>query len=284
MEAFEEQRIHLVTQAASDLNFTVVVDEDQSEKLVRQLHAQLISEHGSPEVFGPTWQQLREEHHSTPPRALRWWEKKQDELLAIAAEVPAAYVYDLETVDRQLDRLGALRPLSRVFYAMKANAHPDILRRVRTAGAGLECVSEGELDRVFSLFPDLDPGEVIFTPNFAPREEYAGALERGVRVTLDALHPIQHWGELFAGGRSWSGWIQGGGRDTTRRWSRGDGTPSLEFPASSCRSWRRWRRRPGPPWWGCTPTQGAGSSPLATGPGWLPCWQRPVNSFLESGS
>jgi len=199
MEAFEEQRIHLVTQAASDLNFTVVVDEDQSEKLVRQLHAQLISEHGSPEVFGPTWQQLRVEDRSTAPRALRWWEKKQDELLAIAAEAPAAYVYDLETVDRQLDRLGALRPLSRVFYAMKANAHPDILRRIRTAGAGLECVSEGELDRVFSLFPDLDPGEVLFTPNFAPREEYAGALERGVRVTLDALHPLQHWGDLFAG-------------------------------------------------------------------------------------
>ncbi len=199
MEAFEEQRIHLVTQAASDLNFTVVVDEDQSERLVRHLHAQLISEHGSPETFGPTWQQLREGDRTVTPRAPHWWEIKQDELLAIGAETPAAYVYDLGTVDRQLDRLGALRPLSRVFYAMKANAHPEILRRVRAAGAGLECVSEGELERVFSLFPDLDPGEVIFTPNFAPREEYAGALERGVRVTLDALHPLQHWGELFAG-------------------------------------------------------------------------------------
>src|SRR5690606_2970926 len=73
LEAFEEQRIHLVTQAASDLNLTVVVDEDQSERLVRQLHAQLISEHGSPELFGPTWQQLQVGDATRPPRALRWW-------------------------------------------------------------------------------------------------------------------------------------------------------------------------------------------------------------------
>ena len=41
---FEEQRIHLISQAASDLNFTFVVDEDQSERLVRQLHNLFFSE------------------------------------------------------------------------------------------------------------------------------------------------------------------------------------------------------------------------------------------------
>lgn len=210
LEAFEEQRIHLVTQAASDLNLTVVVDEEQSEKMVRQLHALLISDAPSGDLLGPTWEQLqqreggeggagsgREPASAAPP--LRWWERKRDALLEIGTREGAAYVYDLETVDRQLDRLGALRPLSRVFYAMKANNNPDVLRRVRGAGAGLECVSQAEMERVFGLFPDLDPGEVLFTPNFAPREEYAWALERGVRVTLDALHPIQHWPDLFQG-------------------------------------------------------------------------------------
>lgn len=203
LEAFEEQRIHMVSQAASDLNLTVVVDEDQSEKLVRSLHSLLISSTGLSEVFGPTWEQLRRarEGEAPPPAASvpRWWERRREELLEIGQREGAAYVYDLETVDRQLDRLGALRPLSRVFYAMKANNNPEVLRRVRAAGAGLECVSQAEMERVFELFPDLDPREVLFTPNFAPREEYAWGLERGVRVTLDALHPLRHWPELFQG-------------------------------------------------------------------------------------
>lgn len=214
LEAFEEQRIHLVTQAASDLNLTVVVDEEQSEKMVRQLHALLISDSPAGDLLGPTWQQLQGREGgeaavgagreaaaggAAGAQPSRWWERKRDALLEIGLREGAAYVYDLETVDRQLDRLGTLRPLSRVFYAMKANNNPDVLRRVRAAGTGLECVSQAEMERVFGLFPDLDPGEVLFTPNFAPREEYAWALERGVRVTLDALHPIQHWPELFRG-------------------------------------------------------------------------------------
>jgi len=41
-EFFEEQKIHLVSQAANDLNFTFVVDEDQGDRLVQQLHELLI--------------------------------------------------------------------------------------------------------------------------------------------------------------------------------------------------------------------------------------------------
>ncbi len=41
-EFFEEQKIHLVSQAANDLNFTFVVDENQGHRLVEQLHELLI--------------------------------------------------------------------------------------------------------------------------------------------------------------------------------------------------------------------------------------------------
>ncbi|MEX0935783.1 MAG: aspartate kinase [Gemmatimonadota bacterium] len=60
LEAFEEHRVHLVTQAANDLNLTVVVDEDQAEELVQRLHALLIPEAldtGAP-VFGPSFSSL----------------------------------------------------------------------------------------------------------------------------------------------------------------------------------------------------------------------------------
>ncbi|MCU0976491.1 MAG: aspartate kinase, partial [Steroidobacteraceae bacterium] len=39
---FEEQKIHLISQAANDLNFTFVIDEEQGDRLVAQLHELLI--------------------------------------------------------------------------------------------------------------------------------------------------------------------------------------------------------------------------------------------------
>ena len=61
----------------------------------------------------------------------------------------------------------------------------------------LECVSRGELERAFAAVPQLDPASVLFTPNFAPRAEYEYALSLGVHVTMDNLHPLQRWPEIF---------------------------------------------------------------------------------------
>ena len=58
LQLLEGYEIRLVTQAASDLNLTVVVDEPQAEGLVRQLHALLIPETADPTVFGPRWQEI----------------------------------------------------------------------------------------------------------------------------------------------------------------------------------------------------------------------------------
>jgi diaminopimelate decarboxylase/aspartate kinase len=42
--------------------------------------------------------------------------------------------------------------------------------------------------------------DIVFTPNFSPASELRAALaEPGVRVTLDNLHPLEAWPELFAG-------------------------------------------------------------------------------------
>lgn len=168
LQVFEQQRIHLLSQAASDLNLTVVVDEDQADRLVRLLHAQLIAEAGSPEVFGPSWEQLQPAAGERPVRRERWWERKRDALLECLGEEQSAYVYDLETVDERLRSLRALDAVDRVLYAMKANSNLEILDRVRESGAGFECVSPGELERVLQRFPDIDRSEILFTPNFAP--------------------------------------------------------------------------------------------------------------------
>src|SRR6185312_13401627 len=43
------------------------------------------------------------------------------------------------------------------------------------------------------------PHRILFTPNFAPRAEYAWALHQGVRVTVDNAYCISEWPELFRG-------------------------------------------------------------------------------------
>jgi bifunctional diaminopimelate decarboxylase / aspartate kinase len=199
-ELFQDQKIYLVSQAANDLNFTFVIDESQGDRLVQQLHERLIQGIGSDEVLGPTWQQLfAEEKRAAPPK--NWWEHphKRRRLMEIATRESAAFVYDPETLDIAIAAVQGVKSVRRWAYAMKANWHPEILRRVYAAGLTLECVSQGELEHAFASVPALDPERVLFTPNFAPRAEYQYGFAKGVRVTLDNLHPLKAWPEMFRG-------------------------------------------------------------------------------------
>ncbi len=198
LELFEEHRIHLLTQAASDLNFSVVVDEDQSERLVQKLHGIVIAANEGDDFLGPTWQQVFETR-ARPHGIDSWWRRKREQLLALAPEDTALYVYDLESLDAQITRLLAMGSVDRHLFAMKANWQPDVLRRVYEAGLGFECVSAAEVRHVRELFPDLDPKRILFTPNFTPAEEYRAGFEAGINLTLDSLTPLEKWPQLFAG-------------------------------------------------------------------------------------
>jgi bifunctional diaminopimelate decarboxylase / aspartate kinase len=198
-EFFEEQKIHLVSQAANDLNFTFVVDENQGSRLVEQLHELLIRPVRGDRVLGPTWQQLFSQPGEATGGAPPWWRARRSELLAALGERAAAFVYDLDTVRQAARALRALHALGRVHYSMKANPHPQLLRTLHAEGIELECVSRGEAERALELFADREPLRILYTPNFAPREEYAWALERGLRVTVDNAYALSAWPELFRG-------------------------------------------------------------------------------------
>jgi diaminopimelate decarboxylase/aspartate kinase len=200
-ELFQDHKVYLVSQAANDLNFTFVIDESQGERLVQQLHERLIASIGSDKVMGPTWLELFAPPASAAPGALNWWEApaKRRRLLDIATRESAAFVYDLPSVDAAVAALHEVKSIARWAYAMKANWHPDILRRVYAAGMSIECVSRGEIEHAFAHVPGLEPARVLFTPNFAPRAEYDFGFARGVRVTLDNLYPLKSWPEAFAG-------------------------------------------------------------------------------------
>jgi diaminopimelate decarboxylase/aspartate kinase len=92
-----------------------------------------------------------------------------------------------------------MKSLSRALYAIKANPHPAILRRVADAGLSFECVSRAEVERVIEAVPGIERDRILFTPNFAPRDEYAWALAEGIRLTVDNVYALRAWPELFPG-------------------------------------------------------------------------------------
>jgi len=197
-EVFDEQKVHLVTQAASDLNFSFVVDEEQAPRLVRELHAQFFGAEGPSAVVGPQWRELVEtDDRPVPPDV--WWHSRRDELLMLANEETPRYVYDEATLRDAARRVGELDGVDRAFYAVKANPHPEVLRTFEANGLGFECVSPGEVERVFEVLPDLDPDRVLFQPNFAPIEEYEAAFARGVHVTIDNVQLLEKHPDAFSG-------------------------------------------------------------------------------------
>ncbi|HEY4555388.1 MAG TPA: bifunctional aspartate kinase/diaminopimelate decarboxylase, partial [Lysobacter sp.] len=201
---FGRERVHLISQSSNDLNLTFVIDEADADGLLPQLHAELIRGGAMPvgdaAVFGPTW---REIVHGRAPRATPWWAMRRDALLQAAQAGTPRYVYDLSTVRERARRLAATPTVDRCFYAMKANAHPAILRAIADEGFGLECVSLAELDRVAHALPALPPSRVLFTPSFAPRHEYEAAFARGVTVTIDNIEALQRWPDVFRGRTVW---------------------------------------------------------------------------------
>jgi diaminopimelate decarboxylase/aspartate kinase len=199
LELFEEQRIYLVTQAANDLNITFVVDEEQGDRLVSRLHDVIVRNAPSDHVLGPTWEQIHGLAPMHPAGGPPWWQDRKAELERLGRKHGCAYVYDRATMQRTARQLLAIEGVERVLYAVKANAHPDILRDFAELGLGFECVSQGECERVLATVRGIDPGRLLFTPNFAPRSEYEWALASGVHLTLDNLHPLRHWPELFRG-------------------------------------------------------------------------------------
>lgn len=64
---------------------------------------------------------------------------------------------------------------------------------------------------ILEMFPDIDRAKrILFTPNFAPREEFElgtiphsihelmfAGFELGVIVNLDSQYPLENWPEVF---------------------------------------------------------------------------------------
>jgi diaminopimelate decarboxylase/aspartate kinase len=118
-------------------------------------------------------------------------------LLELGRKHGAAFVYDKATLQARARALKSLPGIDTVLYALKANWHPEILQIFAHEGLGFECVSKAEVEHVRKTIPGIDKQRILFTPNFAPRQEYEWAFAQGIALTLDNLHPLKAWPELF---------------------------------------------------------------------------------------
>jgi diaminopimelate decarboxylase/aspartate kinase len=128
-----------------------------------------------------------------------WWVKKREQLLHIANAEINAYVYDGESIVFAAKSILELASVDRVLYAVKANFNADVLRLLADAGVDFDCVSPGEVRHLHAVVPEMRKDRILYTPNFAARDEYAWALDEGLQLTLDSMYPLQAWPELFAG-------------------------------------------------------------------------------------
>ena len=126
-----------------------------------------------------------------------WWIKKKDELLNIASKTSNCIIYDKFTIENSIKKLKKIEAIDQLFFAMKANFNSEILDIIYKSGLGFECVSIGEMKRLFDLMPNIDRNKIIFTPNFAKKSDYIWALANQVTVIVDSVYPIAKWPDIF---------------------------------------------------------------------------------------
>lgn len=198
--AIRRARPRLITQGASAINLSLVVEEGETDGVVRALHDAFFRGSLPAELFGEPFREV--ESRGGRGGAGRSGSDPGTEIplvdLARAHGTPL-YVYDLDAIGERADRLRAALPdpRFRVLYACKANAHRAVLRLLRERGIGVEAASPGEVERALAC--GHDPSRVLLSATNGRPRDLAGALARGIRVALGSRSEIRRVGALAPG-------------------------------------------------------------------------------------
>ncbi|MCB9149017.1 MAG: diaminopimelate decarboxylase [Caldilineaceae bacterium] len=125
-------------------------------------------------------------------------------LRALAAEYNTPlFVYSRATVQRQLRRvqdvLAAAVDRSQIYYAMKANRHPGVLRAVReTPGVGIDACSPAEV--ALALASGFAQTEISFNAGMLSDRDLARLAQQDVHCTLDSFSALRRYGQVAAPG------------------------------------------------------------------------------------
>ncbi len=109
------------------------------------------------------------------------------------------YVYDLDRITRQFNYLrnAFSWPETHIYYAMKANYNPHILKHLRQLGAGIDAVSPGDL--LMALECGFTTNEIIYTANNMKDDEVDRVAKTGVLINIDSLSRLEKYAQQFPG-------------------------------------------------------------------------------------
>ncbi|MBQ3134647.1 MAG: diaminopimelate decarboxylase [Oscillospiraceae bacterium] len=114
------------------------------------------------------------------------------QLEAIAADYPTPfYLYDEQGIRENARRLNAAfawNPGFKEYFAVKATPNPQILKILHEEGCGTDCSSLTEL--IMSDRCGFKGGEIMFSSNDTPAEEFKLAAELGATINLDDITHI----------------------------------------------------------------------------------------------
>lgn len=106
------------------------------------------------------------------------------------------YVYESSKIKRQYERLiNAFDVKSlKINYACKALNNINVLKYIKSLGAGLDTVSIQEV--LVGLKAGFLPSEIMYTPNCVSIEEINLAVDLGVKINIDNLSILEQFGTL----------------------------------------------------------------------------------------
>ena len=104
------------------------------------------------------------------------------------------FVYDTTIIQKQYERLmNAFSGVHvKLHYACKALSNLEVLKFIRTLGAGLDAVSIEEV--ALGIRAGYQPDQICFTPSGVGFSELEEAVHKGVKINIDNLDML----ELFA--------------------------------------------------------------------------------------
>ena len=203
LELFEEQKIYLVTQAANDLNITFVIDEEQGDRLVSRLHEIAIRKMTADRVLGPTWEELYGRPDKDSDASTQWWTERRNELLD--ARPRARRGVRLRPRDAEGEGAGAhvaAGHRQRLLCAQGELASGDSASCSMSRDSGSNASRGRSRARAARRCPRSIARRFCSRRTSRRATSTNGALQQGVWVTLDNLHPLQGVARAVQGPRA----------------------------------------------------------------------------------
>jgi diaminopimelate decarboxylase len=124
----------------------------------------------------------------------------KEQLIGIAKEFGTPlYIYHAEKIAAQFNELKtAFKDCrARFFYAAKALTNINILKLMKSLGAGIDCVSINEVK--LALKAGFKPEEILFTPNCVDFDEIDAGKNLNVHINIDNISMLERFGNKYGG-------------------------------------------------------------------------------------